>query len=172
MRPSIVAIVVAVAAPAFAQPAVAPTPNAPTPSAPSPGATLGMFAYPLHKQDAAKQQDDETHCLQWAQTQTGIDPRALAPSAGAAPPATPPARGAVRGAARGAAGGAAVGAVAGSAGTGAAIGSMVGAARGRRLAAAANSERVQEQTAAADAQTAQLKQAYGSCIGGRGYSVK
>jgi hypothetical protein len=141
----------------------------------APGPTIGLYAYPLQQQDAFTQKGDERYCWQWSRAQTGIDPLAGPPPAGAPPPPSPPAAGAARGAAWGAAGGAAIGAIAGSAGKGAAIGSVVGAAQGHRSTQQANAaaqQQAQLQQQAAQSQTDQFRQAYASCLVGRGYSVQ
>jgi hypothetical protein len=140
------------------------------------GASLGVYGYPLNEQDADQQRSDEGYCFGWAKDKTGVDP--FAPAVGPPPPApvAPPAAGAARGAAVGAAGGAALGAIAGSAGRGAAAGSVVGAMSGsrstRQANAAAQRQQAAQQAAAANAATDQFKQAYASCLSGRGYSVK
>ena len=161
-----------------------PQNTAPAPSAQPPKpASLNLFVYPGQGQDAAKQGTDENECYTWAKDQTGIDPTA-APTQAEAPDT--PKGGAVKGAARGAARGAAVGQIADNntigdegnldAGEGAAAGAAAGAVRGRRKQKKA--EKKAEATAQQTAQTqdAQKKEtfktAWGTCLTGRGYTVK
>jgi hypothetical protein len=148
----------------------------------APGAKLGVFAYPMKKQNSAQQVSDEWDCWTWARGKTGVDP--FAPQTGMAmgppPPATPPIAGAAGGAAVGAAGGAALGAlVGGRAGRGAAIGSALGAVSGhqstRQANAAARQQQAQFQQAAAAQQAQQtdlFRRAYSACLSGKGYSVR
>ena len=160
----------------------APATPAATPPPPKP-ATLGLFVSPGKGQDAAKQGQDENECYVWAGGQTGIDPTA-APTQAAT--AEAPKGGAVKGAARGAARGAAVGAIVDNntvgdegnldAGEGAAAGAVAGAARGRRAQRKAEKQATAQAQEAAQGQDTQkkdtFKKAWGTCLEGRGYSVK
>ena len=143
------------------------------PATQSPAARLGVFPYPKNQQSAEQQRKDENECYGWAKQQTGIDPAAPPPP----PPEAQKIKGAgARGAAGGAAGGAAIGAVAGDAGKGAAIGATAGAVRSRRQQKKANKQAEKQSEAAARQQQQQtldvFKKAFGSCMDGRGYSVK
>jgi len=131
-----------------------------------------VFVYPKQGQSQDQFQRDEFECHKWAQGQTGFNPSQ--PNPAAATP-MPEEGGAVRGAARGAAVGAIGGAIGGNAGKGAAIGAGVGAAAGgirqrdRNRQAAQNAQQAQ---AAQQANLQRYEQAYGACMGGRGYQVK
>ena len=142
---------------------------------------LGMIVYPAQKQAPEQQAKDESACVTWAESQTGIDltqpgvdPNAAAQAAkDQASAATTGAT--VKGSAKGAAAGAAMGAITGDAGTGAALGAVAGAIGGRRAKKSA-----QHQAEAAGAQAAQqqnqavvdqFKKAVGVCLQGRGYTV-
>lgn len=149
----------------------------------SPAAQLGMFPFPAKDQTKEQQLADEKACYDWARQQTGIDPVAAAnPNTEAAAAAaraqvdSAATGAAVKGAAAGAAGGAIVGAIAGDAGEGAAIGAVAGAVRGRRAKKQAEAQAAQKGAQAAKAQgNAQLdtyKKAMGSCLEGKGYTVK
>ena len=151
--------------------------------APSPAAQLGMFPYPAKNQTKEQQAIDEKACYDWAGQQTGVDPVAAAnPNTEAAAAAaqkqmdSATTGAAVKGAAAGAAGGAIVGAIAGDAGEGAAIGAVAGAFRGRRAKKQAEHQAAQQGAQAAKSQgNAQLdtfKKAMGSCLEGKGYTVK
>jgi hypothetical protein len=154
-----------------------------TAQTPSPAAKLGMFPFPAKDQTKEQQATDEQACYAWAGQQTGIDPVAAAnPNTEAAAAvakqkadsATTGA--AVAGAAGGAVAGVAIGAIAGDAGTGAAIGAAAGAMKGRRAKKQAEAKAAQQGAQAAKAQgNAQLdtfKKAMGSCLEGKGYTVK
>ncbi|HKP31014.1 MAG TPA: glycine zipper domain-containing protein [Gemmatimonadales bacterium] len=149
----------------------------------SPAAQLGMFPFPAKNQTKDQQASDEKACYDWAGQQTGIDavaaanPNTEAAAAAAQKQMDSAATGAaVKGAAAGAAGGAIVGAIAGDAGEGAAIGAVAGAVRGRRAKKQAEHQAAQQGAQAAKAQgNAQLetfKKAMGSCLEGKGYTVK
>jgi hypothetical protein len=149
----------------------------------SPAGQLGMFPFPAKDQSKEQQATDEKACYDWAQQQTGIDPVAAAnPNTEAAAAAAKASMdsattgAAVKGAAAGAAGGAIVGAIAGDTGEGAAIGAVAGAFRGRRAKKQAENQAAQQGAQAAKAQgNAQLetfKKAMGSCLEGKGYTVK
>ena len=119
------------------------------------------YVYPAKGQSAAQQGKDGAECEAWARSQTGVDPAAPPPSAGAGQHA----RGTAGGAARGAAGGAALGAIAGDAGKGAAAGAVVGGVRGRRGSKQAQQAQAQDSRSAYD-------RAFAACMEGRGYTVK
>jgi hypothetical protein len=140
----------------------------------STSATLGVFVYPKHKQDASQQQKDENECYGWAKQQTAIDPAAI--QSQQTPEAEKKQGGGAKGAAGGAAGGAALGAIAGDAGKGAAMGATVGTVRGRRQQKKANKEAEKQAQTQASAQQQEslnkFKNAFSSCIDARGYSVK
>jgi len=130
-----------------------------------------VFVYPKQGQGQDQFQRDQFDCHNWAQGQTGVNPSQ--PVYAAAP--APQTGGALRGGARGAALGAVGGAIGGDAGKGAAIGAGVGAAAGlmrqgraNRDAAAANEQAQAQQ----QANLQRYDQAYGACMGGRGYQVK
>ncbi|MGH7303816.1 MAG: glycine zipper family protein [Candidatus Rokuibacteriota bacterium] len=131
-----------------------------------------VFVYPKPGQSQDAFQKDQYECHAWAKQQTGFDPAAPPPTAGAPPPAQ---GGAVRGAARGAAVGAVGGAIGGDAGKGAAIGAAVGGTAGvmrqnqhnRAAAQASQQAQAQQQTAYGN-----YERAYATCLTGRGYSVK
>ena len=139
--------------------------------APATAAQAEVFAYPKPGVSQDQFQKDQFECHQWAQGQTGVNPAQPA-MAGGAPPEQ---GGAVRGAARGAALGAIGGAIGGDAGKGAAIGAGVGGAAGlmrqnsrnRESAAASQQSNAQQQQ-----NLQRYEQAYGACLGGRGYQVK
>jgi hypothetical protein len=179
MKMMSIVLSVLLAASVAAQDAAPPAQNASTLKP----AALGLFVYPGQGQDAAKQGQDESECYLWARGQTGIDPTA-APTEAAAPEKQR--GGAVKGAARGAARGAAVGAVGDDdrvrddgnldAGEGAAAGAAVGAARGRRAQKKADKQaqaQAQQSAQTEDAQKKEtFKKAWGTCLEGRGYTVK
>jgi hypothetical protein len=137
---------------------------------------LGVYAYPLEKQDKGQQLSDQSECWQWAATQTGVDPLQPAPATSPPPPPRSAGPGTVGGAAKGAAGGAVIGAIAGSAGKGAAIGTAVGGMRGHRTSRQAEATEQQryadEQSAAANVRVDQFRTAFSACLGGRGYNVR
>jgi hypothetical protein len=116
-------------------------------------------AYPAKGQSASQQSKDDGECLAWAKSNTGIDP--------AAPPAAPPPEKSGQ-RVKGAAAGAAVGAIGGNdVGNAAAKGAVVGGVAKR------NQRRGAEQQAASQQQqnVGTYYKAYGSCMGGRGYTV-
>ena len=130
-----------------------------------------MFVYPKQGQGQDQFQRDQFDCHNWAQGQTGVNPSQPVQVASAPPQQG----GAIRGGARGAALGAVGGAIGGDAGKGAAIGAGVGAAAGlmrqgraNRDAAAANEQAQAQQ----QGNLQRYDQAYGACMGGRGYQVK
>jgi outer membrane lipoprotein SlyB len=164
----VVALSVAMAAPAVAQDAAPPIPPAPM----RPPA-MGMFVYAASGQDAAKQAQDENLCYAWARQQSGIDPTVAAAPVEAA---EVPRGDTVKGAAGGAVVGTAVGAIVGETGEGAAVGAVAGAAKGRRSRKKKQKEaeaQAQQATKTQDVQTKDtFKKAWGACLEGRGYSVK
>ena len=128
-------------------------------------------AYPAKGQSAEQQKKDDYECHNWAVGQSGVDPTKPppAPPPAAAPPTT--ATGTTPGAGvRGAARGAVVGEiVADDARSGAAVGAVAARGQSRRQ----NAQAQQQQASAAPTQNLQpYYQAYGACMGGRGYSVK
>ena len=163
-------LLISLATPGFAQSA-------------SPAAQLGMFPFPAKNQTKEQQATDEKACYDWAHQQTGIDavaaanPNTEAAAAAAQKSADSATQGAaVKGAAAGAAGGAIVGAIAGDAGEGAAIGAVAGAVRGRRAKKQVEAQAAQQGAQAAkahgNAQLDTFKKAMGSCLEGKGYTVK
>ncbi len=132
--------------------------------------SLGIAPYPAKGQSPDQQNKDESECYSWAKQQTGIDPKAPPPqqsaqSSGGGQRA--------RGAARGAAAGAAVGAIANDdAGKGAATGAVVGTMAGghQKRKAKREGEQQAEQQQANSLQS--FNKAFGSCMEGRGYSIK
>lgn len=132
-----------------------------------------VFVYPKQGQSQELFQKDQFECHTWAKQQTGFDPSQ--PAVAASPSTAPQQGGALRGGARGAAVGAIGGAIGGDAGKGAAIGAGVGAAAGGIRQRSANEQAAALNQQAAAQQQANLQrydQAYGACMGGRGYQVK
>src|SRR5215467_4421387 len=130
-----------------------------------------VFVYPKQGQGQDQFQKDQFECHNWAQGQTGVNPSQ--PVQTSAPP--PQQGGALRGGARGAALGAVGGAIGGDAGKGAAIGAGVGAAAGLMRQNRANRDaaaQAQQAQASQQANLGRYDQAYGACMGGRGYQVK
>jgi len=159
--------------------------------------SLDVFVFPAENQTAEQQAEDEGTCYQWATTNTGTDPNAIAKQQQAnqqqaqaeQQAAQAAGKGATQGAgARGAVRGAAVGAVIGEiasddAGKGAAWGAAAGAVSGRRQAhqAQAQAQAQAQQQAAAQAQQrealtaeqmANFKKAFSACLEAKKYSVK
>lgn len=129
-----------------------------------------VFVYPKKGQNQNQFQQDQGECHTWAQNQTGVNP--MQQQAAMAPP--PQQGGAIRGAAGGAAVGAIGGAIGGDAGKGAAIGAGVGAVVGRSRQNRANraqQDSVNQANAQQNANLQRYEQAYGACMGGRGYQV-
>src|SRR4051794_37419967 len=120
--------------PAEPSPAAATTP----PPSKSFSSRLGVYVFPAKGQWSSQQTLDEKSCLEWAHTQTGIDPIALlqgAPTSAQSSEQTASEAGngeRAKGAVRGAAAGAAIGAIAGDTGKGAAIGATAGTFQGGR----------------------------------------
>ena len=131
-----------------------------------------VFVYPKQGQSQDQFGRDQYECHNWAEGQTGVNPAQPVPVA-AAP--MPQQGGAVRGAARGAAVGAIGGAIGGNAGKGAAVGAGVGATVGLMRQSERNREAAmasQQQQAAQQTNLQRYEQAYGACMGGRGYQVR
>src|SRR5579859_1199391 len=124
-------------------------------------------AYPAHGQDANQQQADKSACMSWAQSN--------APVQAAPPPQTGPAVGGgqrVGGAMRGAAAGAVIGDVSNNnAGHGAAVGAAAGVVAGGVRAREQRREQNAASAAAQNQNVANLSQAYGACMKGKGYTV-
>ncbi len=133
----------------------------------------GLTFSPSKGQSAEQQTKDNTECQAVAVQQSGFDP---AKAQAAAAPSQPAAGGErVRGAARGAAVGAAAGAIGGDASKGAAAGAAAGTVGGgmkkREAAREQTAQAQQQQTAAAQGQSAYDK-AMITCMQGRGYTMK
>jgi hypothetical protein len=164
----------------------------------SPSKDIGVFVFGKNGQTADQQLKDESDCYGAARQQSGIDPKAPAPSGktaeqkaaeqkAAAENAEKVKGGRVAGAARGAAGGAAIGAIAGDAGKGAGAGAVAGTMRGGAAQRQANAAS-QKQAAAkvASEQKAEderiklahaegldtFQRAFAACMDARNYSVK
>src|SRR5262245_2167254 len=124
-------------------------------------------------QSAELQTKDSTECATQAVQQSGFNPAQAQSTAAQAPPAAGGER--AKGAARGAAVGAAAGAIGGDASkgaaAGAAAGTVAGGARKRQDRRETNAQAQQQQTAAAQGQTA-YNNAMSACMQGRGYLVK
>jgi len=120
--------------------------------------------YPAKKQTAQQQKKDDGECGTWAKQNTGIDP---AVASQPAPQKTGPAVGGGE-RVKGAAGGAIIGGIAGNAGAGAAVGTVVGGHKARKDQRTENTQAQQQQQQAMNT----YYKAYGSCMEGRGYSVK
>jgi hypothetical protein len=135
---------------------------------------LGIYVFPNHGQSTTQTQVDETDCYTWAMHQTGYDPLNPPTITGTAS-AQSYAGGAVGGAARGALVGTAVGAIAGNAGKGAAIGATAGGFRGIEQAGQSQAQAQQQAQASAQQQLQSLntnfRNAFSSCMGGKGYSA-
>jgi hypothetical protein len=134
-------------------------------------ATAEIFVSPKQGQTQQQFENDQFQCHKMAENQTGFNPSQ--PVQVAAPP--PSSGGAVRGAGRGAALGAIGGAIGGDAGKGAAIGAGVGAAAGLMRQSSQNAQAAQATQQAQAQQQANLgryEQAYGGCMGGRGYQYQ
>jgi hypothetical protein len=159
--------------------------------------SLDVFVFPADDQTTEQQAQDEATCYQWATTNTGTDPNAIAKqqqanqqqaqadqqAAKAAGQGATQGAGA-RGAVRGAAAGAIIGEIASDdAGKGAAWGAAAGAVSGRRQAqrAQAQAQAQAQQQASAQAeqrealtaeQMANFKKAFSACLEAKQYSVK
>jgi len=159
--------------------------------------SLGVYVFPAANQAAEQQSQDEAACYQWAASQTGTDPQAIAQQQAAnqqqaqadqqaAQSAGQDAgKGAgARGAVRGAAAGAIIGEIASDdAGKGATYGAAAGAISGRRQAKQAQAQaqsqaqaqataQAQQREAATGEQMANFKRAFGACLEGKKYTVK
>ena len=141
-----------------------------------------VFIYPAQGQSDEQLRKDKAECSQWATGQTGFDPTAPAPA-----PAESPGKEGKASAGRGAATGAAVGAAVGvishdhnpwdhDALEGAAKGALIGGVMGglrkhhKEKKNAKQEEQAREYQNYLDQQK-QFNRAYGTCLGGRGYSV-
>ena len=159
------------------------------PSGQTLAATMEVYVFPNEGQDASQQSKDESECYNYANTQTGNDPFALAKQEDsnaaqadaemAAAEQTSKGAGA-RGALRGAAAGAVIGEVTGGdAGESAAIGAAAVGVRSRRKGrqaeqqateqAAAQAEQREEATAA---DLENFKKAFSVCLEAKDYMVK
>jgi hypothetical protein len=141
-----------------------------------------VFVYPAKGQSEQQTQKDKGECSQWASQQTGFDPTAPAPPA---PDQSQQKTNASAG--KGAAKGAAVGAVVGVIGhdhnpyshdalEGAAKGAIVGGVVGGLRKHHQKKKKAQEEDAEKQYQQyldqrKQFNRAYGTCLGGRGYTV-
>jgi uncharacterized protein HemX len=167
-------------------------------SAWSPSKDIGVFVFGKNGQTSDQQLKDESDCYGAARQQSGIDPKAPAPTGktaeqkqaeqkAAASSADTPSGGRVRGAARGAAGGAAIGAIAGDAGKGAGAGAVAGTMRGgsqQRQASAAAQKQAAAKVAAEQQKDEErnrlahaegldtFQRAFAACMDARNYSVK
>jgi hypothetical protein len=124
------------------------------------------IAYPAKGQSQTQQAQDDSQCLSWAKSNTGVDP-----AAASAPP--PPSGPAVGGGerAKGAVAGAAIGGIAGGgdgARTGAAVGVVAGGVRARQNQKAQQSSAQSQHKGSMDT----FYRAYGACMEGRGYTIK
>jgi hypothetical protein len=141
-----------------------------------------VFVYPAKGQSDQQMQKDEAECSQWATQQTGFDPTAPAPL-----PPDGSQKGTTTSAGKGAARGAAVGAAVGvishdhnpwdhdaleGAAKGAIVGGVIGGVRKhhQEKKKAKEKEKEQKYQQYLDDKN-QFNRAYGTCLGGRGYSV-
>ncbi|MBV8651188.1 MAG: hypothetical protein JO255_06950, partial [Alphaproteobacteria bacterium] len=127
---------------------------------------------PEKGQSQEQQQRDRFDCYDWAQQQTGFNPRA--PQYGSSAPPPEPEGGVMRGGVGGAALGAIGGAIGGNAGKGAAIGAVVGGLFGgfrRREAELQQAQYEEHREANYSRQDAFFNRAMSACLRGRGYSV-
>jgi hypothetical protein len=130
-------------------------------------AAQAQVAYPAHGQDAARQAQDESECSVLASRQTGFDPSTP-------PPAQVSAQKVTGSGARlvGAAGGAIIGGAAGNAG----VGALAGAAGGGLIKRGVNSNRANKTNEANASAYQATRSAYlharGTCLAGRGYTIK
>lgn len=124
-------------------------------------------AYPAKGQNASQQETDKNACVSWAQIN--------APKQGVPPPQTGPAVGGgqrAAGAVRGAAAGAVIGGVANDdAGHGAGVGAAAGVVAGGVRARQQRREQNAASAAAQNQNTANIGQAYGACMTGKGYTI-
>jgi len=141
-----------------------------------------VFVYAAKGQSDQQMQKDEAECSGWATGQTGFDPHAPAP---AAPDASQDGKkaSAGKGAAKGAAIGAAVGVVTHDhnpwshdalegAAKGAIVGGVIGGVRKHHQKKKKEKQKQQEQAYQAYLDDKhQFNRAYGTCLGGRGYTV-
>jgi hypothetical protein len=141
-----------------------------------------VFIYPAKGQSEQQTQKDKAECSQWAAQQTGFDPTAPAPPAPGQSEQQKSAS-AGKGAAKGAAVGAAVGVIthdhnpwSHDALEGAAKGAIVGGVIGGLRKHHQKKKKTKEQQAEQQYQQylddqKQFNRAYGTCLGGRGYTV-
>jgi hypothetical protein len=137
-----------------------------------PVAAQNIIAYPERGQNQEQQQRDRFDCYDWAQQQTGFNPRAA--QYGSSMPPPEPEGGVMRGGMGGAALGAIGGAIGGNAGKGAAIGAVVGGLFGgfrRREAEMQQAQYEQQREASYSHRDATFNRAMSACLRGRGYSV-
>jgi hypothetical protein len=142
-----------------------------------------IFAYPANGQNKKQQAQDKFECYNWAVSESGFDPVAVATSGGASAtpvshtvrPNNPGPSDPITGAAGGAALGALGGAIAGDPGLGAAIGAAVGGSVG--LANHVD-EKSRETTITRHSSSQQsgpsgdYRRAMTACLEARGYTVK
>ncbi len=152
-------------------------------------ATMEVFVFPSSGQDASQQSKDESECYNWAVSNVGTDPFALAQQEQADQQQAQAEQQAAqqagtgsgaRGAVRGAAAGALIGEIANDdASEGAAWGAAAGAVRGRRQGRRAQQEAQQQAAAqaeqregATEQQLANFKNAFSVCLEAKEYMVK
>jgi hypothetical protein len=138
-------------------------------------AAQNMVIYPAQGQSQEQMDKDKSECYSWAKQQTGFDPMQAA--SGSQPAAPAPSGGGerVRGAARGAAVGAVAGGIAGDAGKGAAAGAAAGTMAGgmqKRQNRRQQAQAAQQQGADMAQKQNDYNRAFGTCLEGRGYTVK
>ena len=152
-------------------------------------ATLEMYVFPSSGQDSGQQSKDESECYNWAVSNVGTDPFALAKqeqadqqqAAAEQQAAQQAGTGSeARGAVRGAAAGALIGEIANDdASEGAAWGAAAGVVRGRRKGRQAQQQAQQDVAAQAEQreeatgqQLANFKNAFSVCLEAKEYMVK
>lgn len=149
-----------------------------------PGSILAdqVFVYPSKGQSEQQTQTDKSECSSWAHQQTGFDPTAPAPpTPGQSEQGSSASAG--KGAAKGAAVGAAVGVISHDhnpwshdalegAAKGAIVGGVIGGLRKHHKKKKKQKEQEAEQQYQQYLdQQKQFNRAYGTCLGGRGYTV-
>jgi len=132
-------------------------------------------AYPAKGQSSDQQTRDEFECHQSAQTETGVDPVALAEQATA--PSKPDS--ATQSGLGSGVSGAGLGALRGAAGGDAGAGAIHGAGIGRLISIVRSRRQMEKQSDQASAANSQIRaqldkydSAYAACITARGYTVK
>ena len=157
--------------------------------APTLAATMEMYVFPSSGQDSSQQSKDESECYNWAVSNVGTDPFALAKQSDAdqqqaqadqQAAAQAGTGSGARGAVRGAAAGALIGEIANDdASEGAAWGAAAGAVRGRRQGRATQQQAQEQAAAQADQQEASTEQqltnfknAFSVCLEAKEYMVK